>query len=143
MAQLAKEIQLRQELTPVTKTITKERMVAFSGWGGRNLHTDEEAAKKWGYPTTVAQGLMSLDYIKQMLGNFFGPEWFIRGKVAVSFLGLVFPGDVLTARGVVKSKIEKAEEGFVEVDLEVWCENQKGEKVTAGTASCRLQQAAE
>ena len=49
------------------------------------------------------------------------------------FLQIVEVDDDITVRGVVRDKVE--ESGKVRLMLEVWCENQRGEKVVVGKAS--------
>jgi acyl dehydratase len=51
----------------------------------------------------------------------------------VAFIKPVYVGDRLTVHGVVKEK--RPEDGATRVVVDVWCENQHGEKTAAGTAS--------
>ena len=51
----------------------------------------------------------------------------------VSLVKPIFPGDRITIRGRVKEKIPEGEK--TRIFLEVWLENQRGEKTTLGTAS--------
>ena len=126
------------ELTPVTRTLTQETMTAYSedsanALRGQSIHVQPEAAKAAGFPATVAQGLMSADYISEMMTNELGKEWFAYAKLSVAFLRPVVCGQTVTANGRLA---EAAEEGAVVRKVyDVWCENERGELVTAGTAS--------
>jgi len=69
-------------------------------------------------------------------------DWLGAGtvrKVSVRFAALVRLGDVITCRGkVVAKRPPKDGDGPVLVDLELWAENQKGEKVVTGKATAAL-----
>ena len=134
MALANKETKVGCEISPVTKEITLEKMRLYSGWPEKkNIHTDFEAAKRAGLPGPIAQGLMSAANISEMLTRFFGEGWMREGKLSVSFINIVQPGDTVTAKGTVKDKLEEGPQ--VRLVLDVWCENQHGVKVTVGTAS--------
>ena len=62
----------------------------------------------------------------------FGEDWLEMGKMSLKFIHIVPPGDILLPKAVVRSKIEK--DSGLEMILDVWCENQRGEKVVIGTA---------
>ena len=123
-----------QMLPPVQKDVTFENIRLFSMWSNRNIHTDWEIAIKGGLPAPIAQGLMSHAYLCEMLTRFFGKNWLQGGKIDVKFIRYTLPGDVVTARGVVKEKT--AEGSAVRFNCEIWCESLSGEKTVVGTASC-------
>ena len=133
MAIVNKSTEIGQELLPVTKHVSLENMRLYSGWTSRNVHTDWATAKAAGLPAPIAQGLMSNAYLVEMLANSFGPGWFQAGKLSIAFAKYVVPGDTITAKGVIR---EKAIEGdAVRFSVEVWCENDSGDKVTVGSAN--------
>jgi 3-hydroxybutyryl-CoA dehydratase len=125
-------------LGPVIRRITQEKMTAYSedsqtARRGISIHIHEEIAQKAGLKGTIAQGLMSVDYISELMARTFGMGWIQRGELSVKFIAPVYAGDEITAKGVVK---EQVVEGKLQRTLvEVWCENQAGQKVTVGTAS--------
>jgi acyl dehydratase len=125
------------ELTPIVRTLSQERMTAYSedsanALRGQSIHVQPEVAKAAGFRTTLAQGLMAADYVSEMMTNVLGKEWFEYATLSVAFLKPAFCGDTLTADGRLA---ERMVEGAVErVVYEVWCENQAGEAVAAGTA---------
>jgi acyl dehydratase len=51
----------------------------------------------------------------------------------MTFIKPVFAGDRLTVHGVVKE--QHPEHGRTRVVVEVWCENQDGDKTAIGTAT--------
>ena len=129
------------ELTPVVRTLTAERMTAYSedsanALRGTSIHVQAEAAKEAGFETTVAQGLMSADYICEMMTAVLGKEWFENAKLSLAFLRPVLAGETLTANGRLAESVEDG--AVVRRMYEVWCENGAGEAVTAGTAAALL-----
>jgi acyl dehydratase len=59
-------------------------------------------------------------------------------KITVRFAALVRLGDVITCRGKRLEKRPAKTAGDQDVDLELWAENQKGEKVVTGRATVTL-----
>ena len=122
------------QVKPIVKEVTQNRMSAFTGADRLDsIHTNAELARSRGLANTVAQGLMSANYVAEVMTNFFGDGFRKGGKVAVAFISPVYPGDTITASAVVKEK--KAEGKATRLEMEVWCENQAGKRVTVGTAS--------
>ena len=126
------------ELNPVRKQITQEKINQYAEASGdfNPLHIDPDFAKGTFFGGTIAHGLLSLAYISEMMTKAFAKGWLAGGKLTVSFLAPVRPGDTITARGLVKQK--KEEGGQRQVVCEVYCENQKGERVVSGEASAIL-----
>ena len=126
------------ELTPIVRRLTQEKLTAYSedsanALRGTSIHVQPEAAKKAGFETTVAQGLMAADYISEMMTSVLGKEWFENAKLSLAFLKPVLSGETVTANGrLTESAVEGA---VVRRVYEVWCENERGETVTAGTAT--------
>lgn len=126
------------ELTPIVRTLSQEKMTAYSedsanALRGQSIHVQPEVAKARGFPATVAQGLMSADYISELMTGVFGQGWLMGGRLSLAFVRPALCGDTLSANGRL---IDRADEGsFVRDMYDVWCENQRGEAVTVGTAS--------
>ena len=128
----------KSELPQITRTLTQEKLTAYSedsanALRGQSIHVNPEVAKKAGFPTTVAQGLMGADYMSELMENELGREWYDYAKLSVAFLHPVFCGDTLTAGGRLA---ETSEEGAMQRRAyDLWCQNQHGELVTSATAS--------
>lgn len=120
------------EIPTISKFVTFEKMQLYEP-GVKNLHTDVETAKKAGLPGPIIGGQQSYAYLSEMLMNFFGEGWVKGGKIAVSLVKIVPPGDTLTGKGVVKEKVNEGDK--VRLVLDIWLENQNGEKAVVGTAS--------
>jgi len=130
------KVDVGYQLPSLTKTITLEKMRAYSGWPRRSIHTDDEVARQGGLPRAVLQGIQNMTYLSEMLLKFFGQNWIKTGKISITFIGLVFPGDTMTTKAVVKEKV--AEGKATRLVLDIWVENQKGERVVVGTASALM-----
>jgi acyl dehydratase len=130
-----REIPIGYELEPVTKLLTPEMSKDFSGWPDwRNFHTDEEIARDFAFPNLLAQGALVACYISKMCTGFFGEHWFTHGELKVQFKKPVFTPQRITAKGKLAER--NKEKSGTRITLEVWVENEAGEKVQTGTASC-------
>lgn len=119
----------------LTKTAAIEKMQRWSG-DVRNIHTDPEAAKAWGLGTALVQGGQLVAYLNEFLLRTFRAGYLEGGEINVSFIKPVRPGDTVTAKA--ESKGESVVGGRRRAELDVWLENQQGEKVTAGKAAAFL-----
>jgi acyl dehydratase len=125
------------ELTPITRTITQEKMTAFSedsanASRGTSIHISPDIAKKAGFETTIAQGMMAADYISEVMTGVLGKGWFAYAGLSLTFLQPILCGDTLTANGRLQD--ETMEGAVMHKVYEVWAENQRGEAVAAGSA---------
>ncbi len=126
------------ELKLAARTLTQEKMTAYSedsanALRGQSIHTDPALAKKMGYPNSVAQGLMSADYVSEMMTNQFERGWLQHGRLSLAFVRPVLCGDTQTACAALHEELDEG--AFSRRVYDVWCENQNGETVTVGTAS--------
>jgi acyl dehydratase len=121
------------ELEPITRKVTLDKSRIYQGWPAvRNRHTDYAAAQMTGLAEPNINGGQTAEYLGELFIKFFGTG-FLGGTLAISFIGTVSIDDEVTARGVVKDRIE---EGYrVRLVLDLWLENQRGDKVLVGTAS--------
>ena len=130
---VADAVGVGQELPSLVKEMSQRRIDVYSGVRPRSIHTDEAWAHQKGFRTTLAQGMMSTAFASEMMTRLLG-EGFVRGgTLSMAFIKPVYAGDRLTVRGGVKET--RPEGGRTRVVVEVWCENQHGEKTAVGTAS--------
>jgi acyl dehydratase len=121
-------------LTKVSKQVSFDKMLVFSGYPETNsVHTNRELARSLGLPDAIGQGLQTYAYMCEWLVKYFGMDWFEGGRLAVSFLSVVVPDDTVHVKATL-ADTEALAEG-TRVTLDIWCENQNGQKVAAGTAS--------
>ena len=130
---VAETITVGQELPSLVKEISQRQIDAYSGVRPRSIHTDEAWARAKGFRAPLAQGMMSTAYISEMMTQLLGAGFVKGGSMSVAFVTPVYVGDRLTAHGVVKEK--RPENGATRVVVDVWCENQHGQKTAIGTAS--------
>jgi acyl dehydratase len=130
-------IDLGDPVAPLSKpAISRVQIAKFAGaaqdWSP--LHIDDDFAKSAGYGSVFAHGAMSLGFAVEAV-----QKWLENGRVLASsatFQKLVWPGDILTAKGVVVNRYEKA--GEPRVDIDVWAENQNHDIVMKGQVTCLL-----
>jgi 3-hydroxybutyryl-CoA dehydratase len=124
-------------LPTLAKEISQRKIDVYSGVKPHSIHTDEAWAKKKGFKAPLAQAMMSTAYVSELMTRFLGAGFVKGGTMSMVFIKPVYAGDRLTVHGVVKER--RAEAGGTRVVVEVWCENQDGEKTAVGTASGRLE----
>jgi acyl dehydratase len=130
-------IDLGDPVSPLTKpAVTRVQIAKFAGaaqeWSP--LHLDDEFAKTAGYGGVFAHGALTLGFAVEAVHR-----WLENGRVLSSqatFQKLVWPGDVLTAKGVVVNRQEK--NGEPRIDIDVWTENQNHDIVMKGQITCLL-----
>jgi acyl dehydratase len=130
---VADAVAVGQELPSLQKDLSQRRIDVYSGVRPRSIHTDEAWAHAKGFRTTLAQGMMSTAYASELMTRLLGASFLAGGTLSMAFVRPVYTGDRLTVHGLVKET--RREGARTRVVVEVWCENQHGEKTAAGTAS--------
>jgi acyl dehydratase len=121
------------ELEAITKKVTLDKSRIYQGWPAvRNRHTDYTAAQATGLPEPNINGGQTAEYLGELFIKFFG-KGFLGGNLTIKFIGFVALDDEVTARGVVRERTVEGDR--VKLMLDVWLENQRGEKVLVGSAS--------
>jgi acyl dehydratase len=121
-----------EEVAGPAKEVTLEMCRLFSG-PRKNYHNDVEEARKLGFPDIVVQGMMPLCFLSEMMTNRFGEGWFAGGRMNVNLVNVVWRGDTLTARGIIREIVPEGSRR--RASLQVWCEKADGTKVVVGSAS--------
>lgn len=131
------ELRVGDDLPPLTKPpIDRVQIARYAASSGdfNRLHLDEPYAHSVGFPGLFAPGMLPMAFVGQLLTS-----WLRRGhvrKLSARFVKIVWPGDELTCRGRI-AELRK-EGGACYSDVELWVENQKGELVLRGAATCEL-----
>jgi len=136
---LTPDTKVGAEFAGKRKRISETRVLAFSGgrfdapgWPAKNIHTDLEFAKSCGLQTRSVSGTQYMGYLIELMVDLFGESWLSHGKMDLKFVAIVDVEDSLLTKAVVISKeLEGSGTRFV---LDMWCENQHGNKVAIGTA---------
>jgi acyl dehydratase len=116
--------------------IQQIQLTRYAGASGdfNPIHQDDEFARAAGMGGVFAHGMLSMGFVGQAI-----TDWAVATavrKFGVRFAGIVRLKDVVTCRGRVLAKSSKDDVNLV--DLEVWAENQRGEKVVTGRATVAL-----
>ena len=127
------DLAIGQEIEPTVKRMTLARMSRPLMAGGNPIHDDPVFARNAGLPAPIATGVLSSAFLSEMLTKAFGIEWMRSGSIDVKFIRPIYAGDTVTARGRITGRSETST--GVRIALEIWCETQRGELVTVGTAS--------
>ena len=122
-----------QALPSLVREISQRQIDAYSGVHPRSIHSDDAWARKKGFRTCLAQGMMSTAYVSQMMVKLLGPGFARGGTMSMAFIKPVYAGDRLTVRGVIKDR--QPENGATRVVVEVSVENQHGETTAVGHAT--------
>ena len=131
------DVKVGDELPSLVKgPIQQIQLTRYAGASGdfNPIHQDDEFAKAAGMGGVFAHGMLSMGFVGQVVTDWAGPAA-VR-KLGVRFAGLVRLKDTITCRGRVLAKSSKDDVNLV--DLEVWAENQRGEKVVTGKATVVL-----
>ena len=126
-------IKVGQVLPSLVKEVAQRKIDAYSGVRARSIHTDEAWARQKGFRAPLAQGMMSTAYVSELMTQLLGAGFIKGGTMSMTFVRPVYAGDRLTVHGVVADV--RPEDGATRVVVDVWCENQQGEKTAVGTAS--------
>ena len=128
-----KEPAVGQTFPPLVKEVSQRRIDVYSGVQPRSIHSDEAFAREKGFRTCLAQGMMSTAYVSQLMVELLGPGFARGGTLSMAFIKPVYAGDRLTVHGVVKDR--QSDNGATRVVVQVWVENQHGEKTSIGHAT--------
>lgn len=132
MAVMTGAITVGQVLPSLVKDLPQRKIDMYSGVRPRSIHSDEAFARAKGFRAPLAQGMMSTAYVSEMMTALLGAGFVKGGTMSMAFIKPVYAGDRLTVHGVVKEV--RPEGAATRVVVEVWCENQDGEKTAVGTA---------
>jgi hypothetical protein len=94
--------------------------------------TDDEGARREGLPGMITPGNMSMGLIASYLERWSGPGSLRR--LGTTFRGLLLPDKTIRICGVVTQRDETART----VEVDVWIENEDGERSVIGTATVAL-----
>jgi acyl dehydratase len=128
-------LKVGDKLMTFTREVTEAKMVEFERivWDrGLNSHSDPEMAKRDGLAKPLASGQNQMAFLHELLERNFGDAWVYGGKISVRNIHPVYGGDRITPNGVVTEIADV--DGKVRVTVQIWCENQDGQKTSVGTA---------
>jgi len=101
-----------------------------------DIHMDDEAGRAAGYSGAFGMGNLTFAWMHCMLRDWLGDAGRIV-RVECQFRGPALRGDTVTCKATVTRTY--VEGGIKLADLDVWSENQHGEKTTPATATVAFQ----
>jgi acyl dehydratase len=131
------DVKVGDEIPSLVKgPIAQIQLTRYAGASGdfNPIHQDDEFARAAGMGGVFAHGMLSMGFVAQAVTDWAGAGR-VR-KVGVRFAALVRLKDVVTCRGRVVGTSQK--DGVNLVELDIWAENGKGEKVVTGKATVAL-----
>lgn len=121
-----------EELTGRRIVVTDVMCDRFTG-ERRNYHNDVVEAEKLGFKEVVVQGTLSTCFLAELMTHRFGEGFFLGGRLAMTFVNVLWAGEAVRPKGVVRSRTREG--GLWRVTLDVWTEKDDGTKTIVGTAS--------
>src|SRR5690349_2840279 len=90
------------EVAPLRRTVTQEQISAYALAAGdpNPIHTDEELAKAFGFPTTIAHGMLSLAILAECVARWAGGYDRVQ-HLEVRFSKPLLRGDTIICTGRV------------------------------------------
>jgi acyl dehydratase len=98
------------------------------------IHYEAAAAQRAGFPRPVVHGAMVAALVSEACRDYFGKAWLDSGRLKVAFIKPVLVEEAVRTMATVADIVSTGHTPVV--NLEVWCENEAGEQVLAGSASC-------
>ena len=136
----AKDLNVGYELPLFSRTPTQKHMDLFEATeivDHPNIHSDPAASQAAGIGASpIASGRMVTAYVCETMHHAFGDNWLHSGVTDLVFIRPVRGGDTITIHATVKEKV--AETSGTRVVVDVYAENQNGDKTAVGTASVVL-----
>lgn len=131
------KIEVGHSLTTITKSpISRLQLAQFAAASDdfSPLHLDDEYAKGAGFGSVFVPGLIALGIAEEALAGFGNNINIV--SLSGTFQRLIWPGDTLSAKGVILRRYQSHSEHRAQ--FAVWVENQNGEVVMKGQAVMSL-----
>ncbi len=121
------------EIPELIKHPTTRQLVQYAGSSGDfyEIHYDQDFARSVSLPGVILHGLLKAGYLGQLLTDWVGDRGTLK-SFEVSYRGVDVPGKPYRCRGRITKVAGK------NVELDVWGEDENGQKTTLGTATVEL-----
>lgn len=93
-------------LDPLVKPpITRDQLIAYAHASGdiNPIHLDEKFARKAGFPSVIAHGMLSMAFIADFLRHHFPDDSYRLEHLRARFRKVTFPGDSLSCGGRIRA----------------------------------------
>jgi acyl dehydratase len=130
------DLNIGDPLGPVHVIVTREQVRKYATASGflAPRFTDDEGARKEGLPGIILPGNMSLGLLTRLVTDWLGASGAQLTRIGTTYRQPVQPDRTLTLQGFV-THMQAADRT---VELDVWVENEDGERLVIGTASVRF-----
>jgi acyl dehydratase len=132
-----RDLAIGDELPVMQKgPVNRVQIARYAGASGDYgvLHVDEAAARAAGMPSVMAHGMLAMAWAGEHVLS-----WLKGGRLrrlTTRFIKIVWPGDTLTFRARIAALGKEGNTCLVDIDQRA--ENQKGELVLRGAATCEV-----
>lgn len=126
-------LKVGEEIPELVKHPTTQQLVQYAGASGDfyQIHYDQDFARSVGLPGVILHGLLKAAYLGQLVTDWIGDRGMVK-TFEVSYRGIDVPGKPYRCRG----RITRVDGDTAE--LEVWGEDESGQKTTLGTATVEM-----
>lgn len=130
------EIVAGQELPPFRRTTDLGTWNRYAAVNNEfvPIHMDDAAGRAAGLPGAIGMGNLQLAYLHNVVRDWLGDRGRIE-RLDCQFRAPNIRGQTVTARGVV-TEVERGDS--VRVTLEIWTEDEDGNRLAPGTCTVQL-----
>ncbi len=97
------------------------------------IHDDDAYARKQGLAGIISDGMITTNWIHGLLIDVFGPAAAGAGRLRTKYIAPIREDQIVITCASVRS-VTDDERGRTFVELDVWCEDDTGRKLTVGEA---------
>ncbi len=121
----------------LVKSPTPLQLVQWAAASGDfyQIHYDKDFAESAGLDGIILHGALKHAWLGQLLHRLAAPGGRVK-RVTCSYRGMDVPGKPFRLRGTVRKKYQEGADNFLE--LEIWGENEDGQKTTQGSGIVTL-----
>jgi acyl dehydratase len=132
------ELKAGTNLPELKREVKQENINLYAAASGdfNPIHLDPEFARKSGLDGTIAHGMLILSYISEFMTRSFDQDWLTDGSLSARFKAPARPGDIIIVSGKVTAA--RKEDGYISVNCDVLCRNQRGEPVIVCETKVRV-----
>jgi len=126
-------LKVGDEIPELVKHPTTRQLVQYAGAQGDfyEIHYDQAYARSIGLPGVILHGLLKAGFLGQLVTDWLGDRGTLK-TFEVSYRGLDVPGKPYRCRGKI-TKVDGRQ-----VELEVWGEDEGGQRTTVGSAAVEM-----
>jgi acyl dehydratase len=126
-------VKIGDPLGPQEFHLSKDQVRAYARTTGIWVprFTDDEGARKEGLPGMITPGNMSLAILSKLVTDWIGASGAQLTRLGTTYRQPVIPDHTITLQGFVTDKNESNRTA----DMDIWLENEDGERLVIGTAS--------